>query len=149
MTSRRHEGIVAQWLTKADHDLVTVRRMSEVPDAPPTDVICFHAQQAAEKALKAVLVAHGIEPERTHDVLMLLDSVLRFVPSLDSEAENLTDLNDFAVRVRYPGNLADPPLDVARKAGETATRVYAAAKAHIDSLLRATEEALPAMPDVP
>ncbi len=42
-------------------------------------IACFHAEQAAEKALKALLVAGGIDPPRTHD-LELLAGLLPVIP---------------------------------------------------------------------
>ena len=46
---------VKQWLIKADNDLTIAGRDLKTDD-PVTDAICFHAQQAAEKYLKAYLV---------------------------------------------------------------------------------------------
>ena len=43
--------LALRWLEKADHDLVTAKQTLLLPDGP-TDTVCFHAQQAAEKALK-------------------------------------------------------------------------------------------------
>jgi len=139
MTNPRNRELAGQWLAKADRDLLTVRRMSEGPDAP-LDIVCFHAQQAAEKALKAVLVAHDVTPERTHDVLLLLDAVVQYVPALDAEAQNLGAMTDFAIRVRYPGTLGDPSRETATSAGQTARRVHAAAKAHIEELSKTEDE---------
>lgn len=56
--------VAARWLAYADSDLA-VARGADRPGVL-TETLCFHAQQAAEKAIKAVLVAGGAEPhERT------------------------------------------------------------------------------------
>ncbi len=64
---------------------------------------CFDAQQAAEKALKAVLVPHRTPPQRTHDLDQLLDALraegVRPPPKV-GEASKLTV---YAVVHRYPG----------------------------------------------
>jgi hypothetical protein len=60
------------FLQRADADLAAVRALeslSEVPD----EIVGFHGQQAAEKLLKAVLAAHGIDFPRTHSIRFLLD----------------------------------------------------------------------------
>jgi HEPN domain-containing protein len=54
------------WLCKAESDLKTVDLL--VDAGGPLDTACFHAQQAVEKCLKAVLCAHGVVPPRTHDI---------------------------------------------------------------------------------
>ena len=66
--------------------------------------LCFHAQQAAEKALKAVLIAHAIPFPRTHNLASLLDLLPQDL-LLPSEVEAAAILTDYAVLTRYPGNL--------------------------------------------
>ena len=65
--------VVASWLAYAESDLA----VAGGADRPGvlTETLCFHAQQAAEKAIKAGLVAGGAEPPRTHDLEMLLAAV--------------------------------------------------------------------------
>ena len=53
-----------QWMKKADNDLFTARCVLEAPEGP-TDTPCLHAQQAAEKALKAILTACGSDARTT------------------------------------------------------------------------------------
>lgn len=67
--------------------------------------LCFHAQQAAEKALKAVLVHHGIRAPRSHDLsylMTMLPEGMRIPPSLIE----LPTLTKYAVQQRYPGEVA-------------------------------------------
>lgn len=61
---------VQQWLGKAQQDLraATVLLSGELEDFDP---VGFHAQQAAEKFIKAVLVRHQIEFPKTHDLARL------------------------------------------------------------------------------
>ena len=52
MNDKKHE-LAKAWLKKGRNDLITARQKLLLPDGP-TDTVCFHAQQAAEKALKAL-----------------------------------------------------------------------------------------------
>ncbi len=62
----RPEGERARtFLRRADADLAAVRAM-EALDEVPDEIVGFHGQQAAEKLIKAVLAAHGIDFPRTH-----------------------------------------------------------------------------------
>jgi HEPN domain-containing protein len=66
--------------------------------------LCFHAQQAVEKALKAVLVAQGIGFPRTHNIGVLLD----LIPShsqLSARIQAADILTDYAVSSRYPADV--------------------------------------------
>lgn len=73
----------------------------------------YHAAQAAEKALKAVLIKHDI-PYRHfhHDIPALLTELAAFQPSLKSFAARLVDFDYYSVESRYPGY---PPFSVSEK----------------------------------
>lgn len=58
------------WLAKAAHDYLAIQNNVNAADVP-WDVVCFHAQQCAEKILKAYLVLDERTPERTHDLRLL------------------------------------------------------------------------------
>ena len=64
--------------------------------------LCFQAQQAVEKALKALLIKKGQEPERTHNLVVLLQKVMQFY-KVPEDIKDLIILNDYAVQTRYPG----------------------------------------------
>lgn len=70
----------------------------------PLEDLCFHAQQAAEKAVKAVLVLHGIEAPRTHDVSELLGLVSQAGHVVPEDIWEAEALSDYAVMTRYPGH---------------------------------------------
>ncbi|MCF7763344.1 MAG: HEPN domain-containing protein [Verrucomicrobia bacterium] len=62
------------WMVKAWRDLETARRA--VTGEPPFyDVAAYHCQQAAEKAVKAILVHHGRAYEKTHDIEVLVEAL--------------------------------------------------------------------------
>lgn len=139
MTNRRDIEWILEWLTKSDHDRVAMRAILSLPDIP-TDVVCFHAQQAIEKAMKAVLVVHGEEPEHTHDLVALHSEVIRHIPALDEEEEALADLDLYAVRIRYPGKGTFPTLRVAQQAVQLAERLCEVLHAYVNERLTAMSD---------
>ena len=64
-------GSAADWIRHARSDLALAK--VERPADALLEALCFHAQQAAEKAIKAVLVRHDVEAPRTHSIRALLD----------------------------------------------------------------------------
>ncbi len=108
------EQVVRGWLAKASNDLESARCLLD-RQAPILDTACFHCQQAAEKALKALLILHEREPPRTHSIGVLLDVGVdcdRRLAGLRADCEWLTA---YAVETRYPDSAAEPTLE---KAGE-------------------------------
>lgn len=59
--------LVRQWLAKADEDMAVAERLFK-EEMPFLNAITFHAQQAAEKYLKAYLVHRQIEFPKTHSI---------------------------------------------------------------------------------
>ena len=96
-----------EWVAKAEGDFAIVERESRVRKNPCYDGICFHAQQCAEKYLKARLCEAGIEFAKVHDLVALLDAVLAIEPLWETYRAGLAALTDYAVSFRYPGESAD------------------------------------------
>jgi HEPN domain-containing protein len=91
----------AAWVAKADNDLLNIA--NNLNDARiPWDTICFHAQQAAEKMLKAFLVSHAVVPPRTHDLVTLLHQCVSRHRAFASLQDDCTMLFRYAVESRYP-----------------------------------------------
>jgi len=101
--------ITAEWVAKAEGDFAVMERESRVAVQPNYDAVCFHAQQCAEKYLKARLCEAGAAFGKIHDLVALLDQVLEDEPSWEVFREDLAYLSDFAVSFRYPGESADRP----------------------------------------
>lgn len=114
--------LVLEWLRRADDDL----RMAELAlgNRPP---ICwgaaFHAQQATEKLLKALLTYHNVEFEKTHQIDYLLDLCVTVEPRADSLRTTATKLTDFAVESRYPLPAREPSEAESKEALEIAHQV--------------------------
>lgn len=78
-------------------------------EPPPLhDLACNHAQQAAEKFLKALLQENGEPVPRTHDLESLYLLILPHEPSIHIPIRGLKFLSYFAVAYRYPGKKAKP-----------------------------------------
>jgi HEPN domain-containing protein len=91
-----------EWVEKAEEDYrVAKREQRAKPSA--YSAVCFHAQQCAEKYLKALLQEHAVPFQRTHDLEALMSLGLPVVPTLETHRESLQWLTAFAVEVRYPG----------------------------------------------
>ncbi len=99
-------GSPADWLRHARSDLAYATAPRPLDGLPET--LCFHAQQAAEKSIKAVLVARRVPVPRTHNLKTLLE-VLPPSFLVPSEVEEAVGLTDYAVVTRYPGDFE--PVD--------------------------------------
>jgi len=76
----RLEDFVAEWTGKGLTDLGSAKFLLSMRPIP-LEVIGFHCQQAVEKYLKAYLVARGVEPEKTHDLVELISFAPRTTPN--------------------------------------------------------------------
>jgi HEPN domain-containing protein len=111
---------VLGWVARAEEDFLLARSCLRRVK-PLTVSACFHAQQSAEKYLKALLLASGQPFPRTHD-LGALNELCSAAGILVSVDENDLDLlTAYAVQVRYPG--VDPTPPEARHAVATARDV--------------------------
>lgn len=102
-------GTPQDWLRRAKGNLARAKQAK--PKEAFWEDLCFDAQQAAEKAIKAVLTRREIDFPKTHDIrelLTLASTSGEVVPEAIWEAINLTD---YAVETRYPG----PAEPVTRK----------------------------------
>jgi len=115
--------LVRQWMKKAENDLINAKNSINIKPKPPLDTVCFHAQQCAEKYLKAFLTFHEIEFEKTHDIsdlLLLASKVDEGFVRLLEEGKLLTP---YAVEVRYPVLFEEPTFEEAKKAIEIAEKI--------------------------
>ncbi|AEJ62025.1 HEPN domain protein [Spirochaeta thermophila DSM 6578] len=99
---------VEKWLLKAEHDLIVARNESKIEGAP-TDVICFHCQQAVEKYLKAFLTHHQVDMRRTHNIAELLTLCIEKDRDFEElKKRRIYELTIYAVQVRYPDDFYIP-----------------------------------------
>ena len=115
-------GSPEDWLRRAHSDLALA--CGRLRKGILAEDLCFHAQQAVEKSLKAVLISHGIDFPRTHNLRVLIDALPESVfcdPILDSSAA----LTDYAVSARYPGEVEPVTKDELKTARHVAREVVA------------------------
>jgi len=99
--------ITAEWVTKAEGDFATLERESRARKNPNYDAACFHAQQCAEKYLKARLCEAGIAFGKIHDLVSLLEQALVAEPTWEGFRADLAFLTEYGTHFRYPGESAD------------------------------------------
>ena len=98
--------LTADWVRKSEGDLLTAER--EFVASPPNyDAAAYHAQQAAEKFLKACLIESDVRFPKTHDLPALLDLLIAEHPDWEEMRPNLNLLTSLGLEVRYPGMEAE------------------------------------------
>jgi len=130
--------LVRQWLAKADQDLRASEALLAAQPAFPHPA-CFHAQQAAEKYLKALLTSRQIEFPKTHAIEALLQLLAPVGPDLASSLRGAAALTPFGVDVRYPGDQPEPSAAEAREALALARGVRDAVLGHLPERPDATQ----------
>jgi HEPN domain-containing protein len=93
--------------------------------------VCFHAQQAAEKALKAVCLALGIDFPYVHDLEQLREVLETAGVSLPPELADVDDLTPYAVDTRYPGILDEIAVEDVENALRTSAVAVAWAERRV------------------
>jgi HEPN domain-containing protein len=125
--SPNQSEIIQKWISKADHDLLIADHSLTLPeDQCPFDIVCFHAQQAAEKYLKAILMSRTINFPRTHDLTELM-GLLPADITLGVSSLEIASLTPYAVQARYPGLTDDQDSEEALAAVRIARQIQAAA----------------------
>jgi HEPN domain-containing protein len=108
-------------LKKAENDLFTAQTVLATGRA--LDSVCFHAQQAVEKSLKAALAARDIQYPWTHNLQQLTALVKPLLPSIQSLESSIAELTPYAVGLRYDPDF-EPSADDAERAVSTAEDVF-------------------------
>jgi HEPN domain-containing protein len=91
--------LVEQWLIYAKSDLELAR--VDLPNFVLLETLCYHAQQAAEKSLKAVLIYYSVSVPRTHNIGTLID-LLEGYTDISESIRDVAILTEYAVSSRYP-----------------------------------------------
>jgi HEPN domain-containing protein len=121
---------VRAWLAKAQIDLrIGAHDLAAVP--PFTGDAVFHAQQAAEKALKGFLTWHDIPFPKIHDLAVIGRLCAGVDASLEPVCRRAERLTVFAWLFRYPVDMEEPPLQEAEEALALGRAVYAAVLARL------------------
>ena len=89
-----------EWLNRARSNLALAK--SRVPGAYLED-LCFEAQQAAEKAVKAMLISLEVDYPYVHDLAHLLSMLEDAGECIPDEVRKAAELTPYAIFTRYPG----------------------------------------------
>ncbi|MBR6080938.1 MAG: HEPN domain-containing protein [Treponema sp.] len=90
-----------EWIRFAQMDLNSAEYLKTMIPAP-LEIICYHCQQSAEKALKAFLCFHGTEIIKTHDLRFLCNECRKINAEFSSIEENCSRATIYGVQSRYP-----------------------------------------------
>ncbi|MFQ5804031.1 MAG: HEPN domain-containing protein [Candidatus Methylomirabilales bacterium] len=127
---RQIPGSPEDWLGRARSDLALAK--VPLPEGARYEDLCFHAQQAAEKAMKAVYRAYKREFRYTHDLAELLNGLSGAGVEVPEEIQDAVELTAFAWEARYPGT-GEPASEAEyRRAVALAERVVHWAEAHVE-----------------
>lgn len=95
-------GTPDDWLRHATSDYIIASQ--EPIEGVILEALCFHAQQAAEKAIKAVFVKHDIHFPYTHNISKLISIIKDSGIDWPEELDDASMLTDYALQTRYPGS---------------------------------------------
>jgi HEPN domain-containing protein len=98
--------LAKEWLRYVKSDLNTANHMFKDIQPKETEISCYHAQQCAEKSLKACLIAMGIDPPYIHDMVELISLCTAQEANFLTIQSYCISLNPYGVQVRYPNELA-------------------------------------------
>jgi HEPN domain-containing protein len=111
-----------EWVCKAEADFKAASLLLKAGEDYLFQT-AFHAQQSAEKYIKAFLVWQQIEFPKTHDIAKLLALAAQVVPDLPEILAEAKTLTPFGVDYRYPGDYPEVTTGDAEAALVLATRV--------------------------
>jgi HEPN domain-containing protein len=123
-------GTPHDWLKRARSNLIRAKQPK--PEEVLWEDLCFDTQQAAEKALKAVLVARRIPFRFVHDIAELLTLLENQGVPLPEEIKVSAELTDYSVESRYPGPFEPVTEEEFQRALKIAEAVMAWAESLID-----------------
>ncbi|NUO79598.1 HEPN domain-containing protein [candidate division KSB1 bacterium] len=122
-------GSPEEWLMRAKSNLLLAR--AEKPEGVFWEDMCYNAQQAAEKAIKAVLQYHHIVFRYIHDLSELLENFEKNGFDFPDDLKQASVLTQYAIETRYPGHFDDLTEEVYRQALAIAERTVAWAESVI------------------
>ncbi len=123
-------SLVRQWVDKAEEDIRNAEHTLTLEEDCPYGTVCFHAQQCAEKYLKALLTLHAVPFPKIHDLLELLPLVPKTV-HLEFQSSDLGVVNRYVIEGRYPGDWEPITRQDAEEAVEVARKVREAVRKHL------------------
>lgn len=122
MKDDKNEKIFFEWVEKAGEDLLSLESLLKHKDGSPSTG-CFLAQQAIEKLLKALIIKHGDELEKIHDLTALLQRIRKFESKIEQFSKEIAVVTHYYIETRYPGDYPEFTWEECQKAFEIAKEV--------------------------
>ena len=132
-SSQAIRKLVFDWLRLAQADLAIAQIVND--ERITTEILVFHAQQAVEKALKALLVQRQVEFPKTHSIGMLLNLCKEAKYDVPDDLDETATMTAYAVVTRYPGIELHISTKDALDASELAMQLLAWVKSQIEEPL--------------
>ncbi|MEA5452106.1 HEPN domain-containing protein [Leptolyngbya sp. CCNP1308] len=111
------------WFAKAETDLQAAELLLNTAN-PLRDIVCYHAQQCAEKYLKGYLIACEVPFKFVHELAYLTQLCIEQEPEFSKLIDVASELQDYATGVRYPDDdLDEPTFEEAQRAVACAKEV--------------------------
>jgi len=102
---------VKEWIQIAEEDFYSAQLLNQAARRP-FEIICYHCAQAVEKYLKGYLTYNEINPEKTHNLLLLLDICIGKENIFENIRTECSLLNKFTNEIRYPHRIEIKDEDV-------------------------------------
>ena len=98
---------VLVWIEFAKTDLGVAKHLLEAYYPKPLEIICYHAQQTAEKAIKALVIFHGAQGglPKNHNLSFLLEQIKNMKEIPEEYYDYADTLTPYGIVVRYPNEL--------------------------------------------
>ncbi len=98
----KNQSLVEDWMKRANSNLSRAQA-GKVSEHILYEDLCFDCQQAAEKAVKALLISNNIVPQPTHSLSVLIDDLEKNGIDVPDTIKAAIQLSYYAVETRYPG----------------------------------------------
>lgn len=97
--------LIYKWFKKAEDDLIVAKHLFKDLHPIQTEIICYHAQQSIEKALKGFLVYNNIEAPKTHDLVVLCRMCANIDRAFKEKIDDCAVLTLYSTITRYPNEI--------------------------------------------
>lgn len=118
------------WFARAEDDLRAAVKLMAGND-PLTATAAYHCQQAAEKALKAIIASRDAVIPKTHDLRRLVELCILYGSDFDAVRDACDELTPYATDFRYPTDTPDPSVDEVRMAISLSREVLVTARMNL------------------
>lgn len=113
----KNSGNYGDWLERAGNDLKAALAIFNYYEDPPSDTVCYHCHQVAEKALKGYIVSKEGALPKIHDLVALFNICLQLDKDLEISKDDLEVLDQYYIEAKYP---LDMPISYSKEEAKDA-----------------------------